>query len=158
MRKIGIVIAAIVVALVAGFLLIPPIPANPVISALDRDATPSDAVPTGVPPFSFGESTTRLLATHGGIRYFVGQAADATATCLTIYPDQQPAEWTTACWNGADSGAELVRIGVEGRVEVVLVSDNYDVSGLVREGFESVHPNIYVMKSNSVLGSQSRRT
>lgn len=152
MKRIAIVIAAIVVALVVGFLLSPPVPANPVISALDRDATPSDAIPTGVPPFSSEESTTRLLATHDGIRYFVGQTADATATCLTVYPDQQPSEWTTGCWNGADSGAELVRIVVEGLVAAVLVPDNYDTSGLVHEGFKRVQPNIYAMRSNSILG------
>ncbi|ALV45311.1 hypothetical protein MB46_07185 [Arthrobacter alpinus] len=159
MRRIGIAIAAIVVALAAGILLSPPIPANPVISALDRDATPSDTVPTAVPPFSSGEeSTTRLLATHDGIRYFVTQTAGAASTCLTIYPDQQPSEWAAGCWNGADSGAELVRISVEGLIAAVLVPDNYDTSGLFREGFEGVQPNIYVMRPNSILGLQSRVT
>ncbi|MFM9275425.1 hypothetical protein [Pseudarthrobacter sp. NKDBFgelt] len=134
-------------------LLSPPAPTPPHISALDREATPADALPEGIPPLPGEGHTTRLLATADGIRYFVGQTRDATSTCLTVIPEDRPTQWTTGCGQATDSRQELVRTGVSGVVAAVLIPDNYDPSRLLAEGFSRVHENIYSVSTNRIPGS-----
>lgn len=116
----------------------------PRISALDREATSADALPSRVPEMMRSEHTTRLLAAEDGIRYFVAQATSAAYTCVTAFPDDRPDLWITGCSDQSDPGKEIVRTAMNGVVSVVLVPDNYDSSSLQSEGFVPVHENILV--------------
>lgn len=143
MKRLGrvtVVITTIAAALsLAGCISTPPR-----ISALDREATSADVLPSHVPEMMRTDHTTRLVAAKDGIRYFVAQATNAAYTCVTAFPDDRPDLWVTGCSDQSDSGKEIVRTGMNGVVSLVLVPDNYDSSQIEDEGFVAVHENILV--------------
>ncbi|MGF9647086.1 hypothetical protein AAIH32_03880 [Pseudarthrobacter oxydans] len=153
MKRPVIIIAVIIASLSAGIVLSPAAPTPPTIRALDRAATQDDFLPEGIPPLPSEEHTIRLLATADGIRYFVGQTKDAASTCLAIYPDDRPTQWVAGCGQPTDSREEIVRTGANGIVTAVLVSDDFDTTQLVEEGFKRVHENIYVIKTTRIPGA-----
>lgn len=153
MKRLAIVIAAIIVVLAAGVLL-NPLPTPAAVSALDREAGPADTLPEGVAPFPRDGYSSRLLATSDGIRYFVSRKSDSASTCLTIYPDDYPTQWVSGCGDGEDSRQKIVSTGAAGIVTAVLVPDGYDTSELTRGGYQSVHGNVYVVRTPRIPGGQ----
>lgn len=146
-------ITAVAAAMAAALLLSSCTATPPHLSALDREATPADTLPEGVRPFGPEAHTVRLVANDEGVRYFLGQTADAASSCLAVVPDNHPGQWAAGCGQTTDSDQELVRTEVTGLVTAVLVPDNYDASQLIADGFTSVHQNIYVIRTNRIPGA-----
>lgn len=155
MNRLGITTAA-AAAVATALALTSCTPAPPEISALLREATPADHLPEDV---AMGELTqeelegVRLLATHRGIRYFVGQSDDKTTTCIAILPDGQPSSWLAGCGQAINSQQEILRADMPGIVSVVLVPDNYDTSGLRQSGMQQIQENIVIGRTPTPIPS-----
>jgi len=113
------------------------------ISALDRDATAEDALPSGFSAENDAASeTTRLLATHDGVKYFVS-ATDAGGSCLFVVPEANPGLGSAGCKESPTTGGEIIT--VSGRVSPAkLVTDGFDSKKLESEGWTKIHENLLV--------------
>ncbi|WP_449373140.1 hypothetical protein [Arthrobacter psychrolactophilus] len=129
MKKAPLVIAAGIAALVlsgcsgqSGF------------KALDRAATPDDALPASITlEDSMNRDSSRLLVTDDGVQYFALQSDDARTTCVAVVPPGEASEWHLGCGDTRSSG-EIIKIsGPSGAYSTILQGDD-SAAGTVQSG------------------------
>ncbi|MEY9850615.1 hypothetical protein ABH923_000293 [Leifsonia sp. EB41] len=109
---------------------------------LERTAEPTDALPAGVQGFSgFDPDTTRHIASHRGIEFYLAkQTGDlATGLCLVVVKPVEPVQWASSCsaaeyfglqWDAGDVNAEFYRHGV--------------TDDIVKSGWSQISENVIV--------------
>lgn len=117
------------------------------IKALERAATPEDALPAFVTvQESANRDTSRLLVTKDGVRYFVIQSDDARTTCLARVPAGEAPNWLVGCGDTKNPG-EIVNISSnispEGPVSTILLGDDSD-TGKIESGWTKISDNILI--------------
>lgn len=96
------------------------------IKALDRDATPEDALPTFIAvPDPVNRETARLLATSDGVRYFVAESDDSKTACLAVVPPGEPPNWFVGCGQNTGPG-EITESTGAGMSSTRLLADDSD--------------------------------
>lgn len=113
--------------------------------ALERSATPTDALPNGV---SFGPDMNLdkvlLVAEENGKKYFLGKDADEKTVCIAAFPVNSPTDWSAACTTGVPREGEILTVSGPDKETTILVSDGYDTAKLEGSGLKKIHDNILV--------------
>lgn len=134
-----------IIAILISGLLLSSCSDNSGLKALERPATPNDALPEGV---NFGPETkldkVLLVAEANGKKYFLGQDAQGLTACLATFPADNPAGWHTGCTTGGTREGELVKTSGPDQESSILVSDGYDTRELEASGWTRIHDNILV--------------
>lgn len=114
------------------------------IKALDRDATPEDALPAFITvPDPANRETARLLATRDGVRYFVAESDDSKTACLAVVPPGESPNWFVGC--GPNTGAgQIIESGGAGVSSARLLADDSDTEKL-ESGWTKITENILVL-------------
>ncbi|WP_269936516.1 hypothetical protein [Arthrobacter sp. HY1533] len=113
------------------------------ITALDRDATPEDALPAFITvPDPANRESARLLATRDGVRYFVAESDDSKTACLAVVPPGEPPNWVMGCGPNTGPGEILETTGAA-MSSARLLADDSETEKL-EPGWTKVTENILV--------------
>lgn len=97
------------------------------LRALDRAATPDDALPLFVTlQEQVDRDSARLLATRDGVRYFALQSDDARTTCLAVVPPGVDPEWQVGCGDARRSGEIVNMSSSKEQPSTILLGDDSD--------------------------------
>lgn len=132
--------------ILAAVLLLTGCTAAPKIEALDSPADDQDRLPAGVmiwPEDEIPASSVRFFVEHNEVRYFGAKSADGKRACVAAIPESRNASWIAGCSDLRDD-REIVQVSGTGVVEMVLVSDGFDVGQLVNDGWKPIHKNVVV--------------
>lgn len=113
------------------------------IKALDRDATPEDALPAFVSvPDPANRDTARLLATRDGVRYFIAESDDSKTACLAVVPPGDSPGWHSGCGQNTGPG-KILELQGAGGATASLLADDSDL-GKLDPGWTKLTENILV--------------
>ena len=123
------------------------------VGELDRAAGPEDVLPPGITMTEdFDAASVRLLAAHGGTRYFAGTTTDKATACILVHPAGNEPDWIAGC-GGAGATGEIVEVSSTNPARtVVLVRDDADTRDREAEGFTRLHTNVLV-RGGAVAGT-----
>jgi hypothetical protein len=113
--------------------------------ALERVATPDDALPDGA---NFGPETkldkVLLVAEANGKKYFLGQDDQELRACLGTFPVNNPTGWHSGCVSAGTREGEILKTYGPDQEASILVTDGYDTKELEQSGWTKIHENILV--------------
>lgn len=114
------------------------------LTALDRAATDDDTLPAFVNlPEGVNRSSTRLLATKDGVRYFAAESDDARTACVAVVPSGEGPDWQVGCSDAAGPGQIATVSGQNGTLSTILLADGSD-TGKLEPGWTKIADNIMV--------------
>lgn len=113
------------------------------LKALQRDATPEDALPSSITlSEDVNRDSSRLLATKDGVRYFAVQSDDARTTCVAVVPPDEN-DWHVGCGETRNSGEIINVSSAKGPYSTILLGDESD-TGKIESGWIKVSDNVLV--------------
>ncbi|ELT43388.1 hypothetical protein ACJJV6_16605 [Arthrobacter nitrophenolicus] len=136
----------ILAAILAAALLLTGCTSKPTINALDSPAEAEDRLPGDVtiwPQNEIPANSVRFLVEHNDIRYFGAKSGDSRRAGVAAFPKDSQARWVAGCSDVRDD-REIFNVSGTGVVEVVLVSDGYDLDKLIGDGWKPIHKNIVI--------------
>ncbi|WP_299170019.1 hypothetical protein, partial [uncultured Arthrobacter sp.] len=118
------------------------------IAALEADQTAQDEFPESLSAEVFGidPDSVRFAATKEGIDFYLAQQGTPNGergVCVVINVIEDPERATAAC-SGSVSSVQPLTAGMTGYADAEVVTDDFDTSDLVQEGWEQVHSNLLV--------------
>lgn len=113
------------------------------IADLDRAATEADRWP-GDPSQLEGldRDSARLLATHGGARYFAVSSQDQQVACLFKFAGSSAGEAVGGC-GGVGSAGIIVDVTAPS-TRMMLVRSDADLADLEEAGWTRIHENVLI--------------
>lgn len=113
------------------------------IKALEREATPEDALPTFVTVQEpANPDTARLVATHEDTRFFILQSDDKKTACLAAIPPGNNPNWQLGCGQNNGPG-EIFEMDAAGGAKATLLADGSD-TGKVKTGWTQISDNVLI--------------
>ncbi|NQD89180.1 hypothetical protein HP499_15440 [Paenarthrobacter sp. CM16] len=114
---------------------------------LAREATAEDELPgnvslTGV-DLEVEPGSTRLLATHGDVKYYAAKSKAGGSACLYAVPAGLPERWRAGCAAVA-TGEEILTLTVSDETQAKLISDGVDAGQPKYQGWTKIHHNVLI--------------
>lgn len=115
------------------------------IAALEREATPEDALPAEVAlSETINLDSARFLVSHEQNRYFAAVASTTTDACIIVVPHHDSSEWFAGCGLMGGSDVIVTASTTAGSRTASLVRDDADTRALVSEGWNRIHDNVLI--------------
>lgn len=115
------------------------------IAALERPATPDDALPAEVMlGDTIDRDSARLLTTHEQNRYFAATSPHSTDACIIVVPSDSSSPWVAGC--GLLGAPDIIVTAsiTPGKSSASLVRDDADTRTQESEGWTRIHDNILI--------------
>ncbi|WP_146070392.1 hypothetical protein [Arthrobacter sp. GMC3] len=114
------------------------------LKVLERAATPEDELPAIVTVEApVDRSSSRLLATKDGVRYFALQSDDARVTCVARVPSGGDIGWQLGCGETKGSGEIVKMSSMNDLYSTILQGDDSD-PGKTESGWTKISDNILI--------------
>jgi hypothetical protein len=114
------------------------------IQALERQPVPGDELPAGVDlEDTINRDSSRLLATHEQVRYFVAASPDSSEGCIIVVPPGADPRWFAGCSLLGATDVIVTASTTPGN-SATLVRDDADTRALESEGWFRIHDNILI--------------
>lgn len=84
------------------------------------------------------------MAEANGKQYFLGQSADASTVCVSVYPADGSSDGYSGCSAGGTWSGKILSTSGPGSGSTMLVADGYNSSELEASGWTKIHENILI--------------